>query len=100
MRSESSRVLADVVAIASGGSVNLALVSPRKPTLGITASGSTAGQLTLRLSGESNQVYAIETSADLLTWQFLRQVTNDAGAISFEVGNTNVTGQFFRARRP
>jgi len=91
--------LASVVAIASGGSHNVALVSHPKPVLGIAASGSTAGQLTISLSGEQGQVYAVETSIDLLTWHFFRQVTNDTGAMYFEVGNTNGAGQFFRARR-
>ena len=90
--------LTNVIAIAASGPRNLALVSfpPERPTL--TISASSLGQLTIRLSGEANRVYAIETSADLLMWHFSRHVTNQTGSASFEVG-TNAHRQFFRAKR-
>lgn len=92
--------LANVVAIASGGSINLALVSfpPQRPTLGIAANAPTSGQLTISLSGEPNKVYALETSTDLLTWHFVRHVTSEMVSTTFQVGNTNASRQFFRAR--
>jgi alpha-tubulin suppressor-like RCC1 family protein len=93
--------LSNAVAIASSGRRNLALVSilPQRPTLGIAATAPALGQLTISLSGEGNSVYAIEASPDLLTWHFFRNVTNETGSLSFEVGNTNANGQFFRAKR-
>jgi hypothetical protein len=92
--------LSNVVAIAVSGAKNLALVSipPQRPTLAIAANASNFGRLTLTLSGEPNNVYAIETSADLVTWHFVQHVTTEMGSTSFEVGNTNATKQFFRAR--
>jgi hypothetical protein len=93
--------LSNVIAIAASGTRNLALVSfpPVRPTLAIAANALSPGPLTISLSGETNRVYAIETSADLLTWHFLQNVTNATGSASFEVGNTNANRQFFRAKR-
>ncbi len=87
--------LSNVMAIASSEGNDLALVGvrPDPPTLGITAN---SGRLTISLSGEPDTVYALETSSDLLTWHFLRNVTNATGSTSFEVENTG--RQFFRAK--
>jgi alpha-tubulin suppressor-like RCC1 family protein len=92
--------LSNVIAIASSGTKNLALVSipPQRPTLAIAANALSLDQLTLSLAGETNKVYTIETSAELLTWYFLQYVTNETGTTSFEVGKTNASGQFFRAK--
>jgi alpha-tubulin suppressor-like RCC1 family protein len=91
--------LTNVIAIASSGTRNLALVRfpPASPTLAIAA-GAQAGRLTIALSGEANRAYAIESSADLLTWHFLQNVTNHTGLLSFNVGITNGSARFFRAR--
>jgi len=92
--------LSNVIAIAASGTMNLALVSipPVRVTLAIAANASSLGQLTISLSGEPNKVYEIESSVDLLNWRFLQYVTNETGTASFEVGNTNATRQFFRAK--
>jgi hypothetical protein len=92
--------LSNVVAIAASGTQNLALVSipPARPVLGIAANTPNSGQLTITLSGEPNKVYAIESSADFGTWDFVQYVTNHTGSASFEVGNTNGNTRFFRAK--
>jgi len=92
--------LSNVIAIAASGTRNLALVSfpPPAPTLGITGQTSPSGALTITLSGEANRVYRIEASAELEGWQFVRNVTNETGSVSFEVGSTNAPRQFFRAK--
>ena len=88
--------LSNVVAIASSGTKNLAVVS--LPMLAIATNASSLGRLAISLSGESNRVYTIESSADFLTWYFVQNVTNETGITFFEVGTTNVNRQFFRAR--
>jgi alpha-tubulin suppressor-like RCC1 family protein len=92
--------LSNVIAIAASGTKNLALVSfpPPRPALTIAGHASTLGALTITLSGEANRVYRIETSAELEAWHFLRNVTNETGSVSFQVGSTNATVQFFRAK--
>lgn len=94
--------LSNVVAIASSGTRNLALVSipPQRPTMGIAASAPGLRHLTISLSGELNKVYAIESSVDLLNWHLFQHVTNLTGSTTFQVGNTNASHQFFRARWP
>jgi hypothetical protein len=92
--------LSNVIAIAASGSRNLALVSfpPLTPALAIARHASTFGLLTITLSGESSRAYRIETSADLESWHFFRNVTTENGSASFEVGTTNAARQFFRAK--
>ena len=87
------------MAIAASGAKNLALVSipPGRPTRAIAANALNGG-LTISLSGEPNQVYAVESSVDLLTWQFLQHVTSEMRNVYFAVGNTNASRQFLRAR--
>jgi hypothetical protein len=91
--------LSNVIAIAASGTRNLALVSfpPPKPALAIARHPLIPGGLTITLSGEANRVYGIEASSDLQGWHFLRYVTNEMGSVSFEIGSTNSSGQFFRA---
>lgn len=91
--------LSNVVAIASSGTHNLALVGipSRQPLLAIAAA-TNAQRLIITLSGDPGGVYTIESSSDLRSWHFIQQVASEAGSVSFEVGNTNSTGQFFRAR--
>jgi hypothetical protein len=93
--------LSNVIAIAASGTKNLALVSfpPARPTLGIRPTGPGSAGLTLTVSGETNRVYALEASVDLLSWHWIANVTNMTESTSFQVGNTNATGQFFRAKR-
>lgn len=92
--------LSNVIAIAASGTRNLALVRipPPPPTLSIAPGTPASGPLTITLSGESNQVYTIETSTNLQTWNSFRQVTNETGSIMFQVWTTNATHEFFRAR--
>jgi hypothetical protein len=92
--------LSNVIAIAASGTRNLALVSfpPPKPALAIERHPSISGGLTITLAGEANTVYRIEASAELLNWHFLKNVTNETGSLSFEIGSTNANRQFFRAQ--
>jgi len=92
--------LSNVVAIAAGGTKNLALVSmpPARPVLGIAANALDRARLTITLSGEPNTVYAIESSADFATWEFVQSVTNQTESTLFEVGTTNGNVRFFRAK--
>jgi hypothetical protein len=92
--------LSNVIAIAASGTRNLALVSfpPPRPSLTIARHESLSEGLTVTLSGEASRVYRIETSADLQSWHFLRNLTNETGSASFEFGSTNASIVFFRAQ--
>ena len=92
--------LSNVIAIAASGTRNLALVSfpPPEPALTIARHPSIPGELTITLSGESDRVYRIDASSELLSWHLLRYVTNETGSVSFGIGFTNANRQFFRAQ--
>jgi alpha-tubulin suppressor-like RCC1 family protein len=91
--------LTNVVAIATSGTFSVAVVRtlPR-PILDVAS--ATASQLTLRLTGEQDRVYTIETSFDLLSWEPLLNVTNATGPSFFAVEKTSPNRQFFRAKTP
>ena len=91
--------LSNVLAVATSVTTSLALVSgPPRPAALAIAAAPTGAPLTLALTGEPGASYAIEQSTDLRDWQFTRLVTVGPGDVTFQVGNTNATGQFFRAR--
>jgi hypothetical protein len=92
--------LSNVMAIATSATRNLALVGlpPGPLTLGIVVNASTAGKVTIILSGEPNKVYAIEASADLVTWQVVGTVTSQTGTSTYEMEMAGASRQFFRAK--
>jgi alpha-tubulin suppressor-like RCC1 family protein len=90
--------LSNVVAIATSGSQDVVISLMRQPaTLGIATDGSGSNKASISLSGASNRVYLIEASADLVNWQFLRNVNNPTGSTTFQVETTGGT-RYFRAR--
>jgi alpha-tubulin suppressor-like RCC1 family protein len=91
--------LSNVVAIATSASRDaLIVVSPQPPTLGITPGTSGPGKAIISLYGESNRIYVIESSTNMVTWSFVRNVTSPTGSTSFEVETANPGVQFYRAR--
>jgi hypothetical protein len=90
-----------VLAIDTSGRGNVALVAlpPVQHYLAIGPGASHQGELILKLSGEPNQVYTIESSTELKTWSFARYVTNQLASTLVAVEKTNASHQFFRARR-
>jgi len=91
--------LSNGVAITTSASRDIVVAVSPKATLEITASSSSPREVTLRLSGAPNQVYEIETSSDMVTWDWLQSVGSNSGQISFVVPIGNTTMQFFRARQ-
>jgi hypothetical protein len=92
--------LRNVIAIATSGTTNLALVSfpLSAPSLTVEAFDSDLARLTLSLSGEPNQVYEIQSTSAFQIWEFLRYVTNDTATTSFNLEVIDPDKQFYRAR--
>jgi hypothetical protein len=88
--------LSNVVAIATSASRDVVISVAAGPSLEIEASG--AGQVTIGLSGAPNQVYAIEASADWVTWDLVQSVSSENGRISIDVPTDDATIRFFRAK--
>ena len=63
-------------------------------------SRSSDGTVRLRLTGESGQPYAIETSTDLVKWVTFKTVTLTSGATDIvDDGARKLSGRFYRIRR-
>jgi alpha-tubulin suppressor-like RCC1 family protein len=90
--------LSNVVAIATSASRDVVISVLAGASLEIAASASGAGHVTISLSGAPNKVYAIEASADLVTWDHVQSVSSESGRISFEVPMGDATTRFFRAK--
>jgi alpha-tubulin suppressor-like RCC1 family protein len=92
------RNLSNVVAIATSASRDVVISVSAGASLDIAANASGAGQVIISLLGAPNKVYAIEASADLVTWDHVQSVSSESGRMSFEVPMGDATMRFFRAK--
>lgn len=90
--------LTNVVAIATSASRDAVISVLAGPTLEIAPVASGTAQVTISLFGAPNTVYAIEGSADLVTWDQVQSVSSGRGRVSIEVPIGDATMRFFRAK--
>jgi hypothetical protein len=70
-----------------------------QPTLSARLSESSAGEIQLRLSGETGQKYLVEFSSALIGWTPLLTVMNNVGVVEVVDSQAgNFTQRFYRAR--
>lgn len=58
---------------------------------------SQAGAFTLNLIGQSNQVYIVQSSTDLVQWQDISTNTATNGTVQVPISSASGTGVFYRA---
>jgi hypothetical protein len=101
-----SLVTSNAIGVVTSQTAVVSIVLPRESAPGVAAAPSlffapprvTGGEVRLTLVGEPGATYIIESSVDLIRWEFLRQVETADGLMEFTEPAESVSGRkFYRA---
>ena len=85
--------------VAVSSNATLTVLVPPIQILGTGTSFSAPGHFTLNFTGDSNTVFAIETSTNLLDWTQTGTVTNITGTVLYDDGTAGSSPyRFYRLR--